>query len=311
MTGPVDLRIDHIPGQSARVSVDFDLDEARALGQRLRDVEASVSIPRDGVAVELRAMRARIGDGVVSAEATVGLGERRAYRAHVQLVDVPLEAFRLIEAAAPGADREAAEGFASADSSRRPKGRLFGDVHIGGDRGAPDSRYGRGGGRVIDGALAEIPLTFNLLQMLQFNIPAEGLNYAEADFYVDGEQVVFEELYFEDRIGQAGEHANLTLDGVGALNLDTMALNFRFSSRSGLVGLREIFGGIGDQLAAIVVTGPLDNPEVGLAPVGAIADLWPARVAAGARLATPREGAADQTIADGLPPVTRPVRKEE
>lgn len=307
MTGPVDLRIDHIPGQSPRVSIDFALDHARALGQRMEDVVASVGIPRDGRAVELRELRARIGAGVIAADAQIGLNEQRAYEAHVQLVDVPLEEFRLIEAAAPNADSGDPAALEAPESNRRPTGRLYGDVHIGGVRGDVDSRYGRGRGHVMDGALAEIPLTFKLLQMLQFNAPAEGLNYAEANFYVDGEDVVFEELYFEDKVGEMGEITNLTLEGVGALDLETMTLDFRFRSRSGIVGLRELFGRIGDQFAAIVVNGPLGDPDVRLAPVGVIADVWPGRVAADARLAKPRRGRLDEVVSTEPSPPIQPV----
>ena len=131
-------------------------------------------------------------------------------------------------------------------------------------RGSPEARYGRGMGRVLDGKLANVPLVLQLLHLLQFSTPAGGLDYAGVDFFITQDRVIFERAILEST---HQDTAWLQLIGAGEMNLDTFELNARFNSRSAVALLRDTVGGIGDQLVAIEVTGPLWAPEAKLVPL--------------------------------------------
>jgi hypothetical protein len=55
----------------------------------------------------------------------------------------------------------------------------------------------------------------------------------------------------------------------------------RFRSRSGVLLLRDLVGGVGDQLAGIKVTGPIWDPKASLIPLPALAADDPALEGAG------------------------------
>ena len=113
-------------------------------------------------------------------------------------------------------------------------------------------------GRVLDGKLANVPLALQVLHLLQFSSPASGLDYADVDFFISGDRVIFERILFESTKADA---VWLQLEGAGEMNIDTFELNTRFHSRSAVAVVRDVIGEIGDQLVAIDVIGPLWAPE--------------------------------------------------
>ena len=80
----------------------------------------------------------------------------------------------------------------------------------------------------------------------------ESLDYADSKFFITGDRVVFERLSLEC--------STLQLLGEGEMNFDTFQLNLRFRPRGTFEPLRDIIGGINDQLMAIKVTGTLSDP---------------------------------------------------
>ncbi len=62
-----------------------------------------------------------------------------------------------------------------------------------------------------------------------------------------------------------------TLDGrmIVGLIQTSLKLDTRFRSRGGIVLIRDLIGGIGDQLYVIEVTGTLDDPKPRIVPLPA------------------------------------------
>jgi len=252
VTGPFELNLSRTPGQPPVVDIQARPRAARAMGQHLTEVEASISLTEDGKEVLLSDFRARAQDGIATAEASLGLGERSEYTVSARLADVPLADFLLHS---PAGDDE---GAAQQQPDNRPSGRLFASLDLAGRHGLPQTRYGRGSGRVLDGELAGVPMVLQLLNLLQFSSPVDNLDYADVDFFIDGDRAVFERLLFESTQQKA---LLLELRGTGEVNLKTFEIVGRFHSRGAVPLVRDVVGGIGDQLVGIELTGPLWDPE--------------------------------------------------
>ncbi|MDY7109326.1 MAG: hypothetical protein SYC29_11890, partial [Planctomycetota bacterium] len=252
VTGPLQLRAGRRPPRPPYLQIDTQLDQVRTLGQHLTDARAAITLADDGRAVVLEEARADAQGGVATAHATIGIGERRDYAVSARLVGVPLGDFvvRPPSEDEPPPDEE--------EAPDRPPGLVYAGLDLSGQRDDLDSRIGRGTVRVLDGKLASIPLSLQLLHLLQFTSPSGGPDYASAEFFITGDRVTFERLLFESTRGNS---AWLQLIGVGQMDLDTFKLDARFHSRSAVLVLRDLVGEIGDQLVAIEVTGPLWDPE--------------------------------------------------
>ena len=81
----------------------------------------------------------------------------------------------------------------------------------------------------------------------------ESLDYVDSKFFITGDRVVFERLTLEC--------STLQLLGEGEMDFNTFELDLRFKPRGTFEPLRDIIGGINDQLMAIAVTGPLSDPK--------------------------------------------------
>jgi hypothetical protein len=253
VTGPLQLRAGRRPPQPPYLQIDTELEQVRTLGQHLTDARAAITLTDDGRAVVLREARADAQGGVATARATVGIGDRRDYAVSARLVGVPLGDFVVRPPSPDSPPPEEKEE----DADRVP-GLVYASLDLSGQRDDIGSRIGRGVVRVLGGKLATIPLSLQLLHLVQFTSPSEGPDYANAEFYVTGDRVTFERILFESTRGKA---AWLQLMGVGRLDLNTFELDARFHSRSAVLVLRDLVGEIGDQFVAIEVTGPLWDPK--------------------------------------------------
>ena len=54
------------------------------------------------------------------------------------------------------------------------------------------------------------------------------------------------------------------------MDFNTFELDTRFRSRGGVLLVRDLIGGIGDQLYVIKVTGPLGDPKTSVVPLPAL-----------------------------------------
>ena len=107
-----------------------------------------------------------------------------------------------------------------------------------------------------------MPIMLRLAQILQLTLPFGGdLNYADAEFYIAGEMLYFEELVFENTVL---DYAPLQLLGSGTLDLKSFELDLKFQARGGLMLVRDVIGSLGDQLLGIEITGPLSDPQANI-----------------------------------------------
>ena len=224
-------------------------DRMRILGQRLRNIEADLSLDPAKQAVLLEGLCADVGQGRITGTAQVGLGPEAPYSASLQLVAVPMAEFLFVR---PGTEKPPQKG---------PEGALFASVDLSGHRGDLDSRVGRGVARVMGERLAGIPAALKLMQLFHATVPPDAWDYLATDFFITGRRLVFSDLLIEST---SDDFAQQQLTGSGEIDLETFDLKARFSNRGGLHVVREVVGGVGDQLAAIIVEGPLWDPEARL-----------------------------------------------
>jgi hypothetical protein len=286
ISGPLDLRVARDRHGALAVEVDARPTRLAVLGQELRDVDARLRLSDDGATMRLESFRANARHGAVTATAEVGVGANLAYSVAAQLADVPVQDFRL------GSGREASPGSPAAGSmAASPRaesmagslraesmagspmaepgphdtappvtaGGMFGHITLSGRRGEIDGRVGRGVVRMMEEGLVSIPLAVRLLQPFHATLPLGEWDYGDAQFFIDGGTLVFESILFESSLdGMFVQH----LEGTGTLDLASFELDTRFRSRGGVLLLRDLVGGIGDQLASLEVTGPLWDPRV-------------------------------------------------
>ncbi len=284
ISGPLDLRVARDRHGALAVEVDARPRRLAVLGQKLRDLDARLRLSDDGTTMRLESFRANARHGAVTATAEVGVGENLAYSVAAQLADVPVQDFRL------GSGREASPGSPRTESPRTESptagsptagsptagspiadpglhdtappvsaGGMFGHITLSGRRGEIDGRVGRGVVRMMEDGLVSIPLAVRLLQPFHATLPLGEWDYGDAQFFIDGGTLVFESILFESSLdGMFVQH----LEGTGTLDLASFELDTRFRSRGGVLLLRDLVGGIGDQLASLEVTGPLWDPRV-------------------------------------------------
>jgi hypothetical protein len=145
-----------------------------------------------------------------------------------------------------------------ADESR---GRLDMGVSLAGIAGEPSSRRGRGTATVGGGRIVNVPLLVPLVRLTNLQVPRdEKLDYAYADFYLQGRQLIFNEVSVSSR--------SVAVYGFGMALLPELTLDLRFESksRSRIPILTGVFEFLRNELVTVVVSGTLGDPHMGVAP---------------------------------------------
>jgi len=258
--GEFDLNVHHVPGEPLRLTMDCQLDHAKVMGQSLTNMTAPLRLNDAGDEAIISPIRADVERGAMSGEARFGIGGNKGYSTSLELAGVPLGRF----ISDPLEMDDPAEG-ATNQSDHSMDGLVYASVSISGQHDDPTSRRGRAKIRVLDGSMARIPLVMQAVQLLQLTLPfTANLDFADADMYLVGDRIVFERLLFESTVGN---NATMQLFGEGEMNFETLELNLRFRSRSGIALIREIVGGVSDRLFAIEVTGTLRKPISRIVPL--------------------------------------------
>jgi hypothetical protein len=255
LDGQFDLHVLHAPGAPLQLDILAHAKQATVLGQKLTNLEAPITLSDDGQVIRVPSLRADAHQGAVSAEAWSGVGDNREYQATIEMIGVPLQGFL----------KKGADGGSESASDHVPQGEVYSHMSLAGVRDEPQSRRGRGVVRVLRGDMAAVPLALQLMQLFQLTFPfSGGLDYADAQMYLVGDRVFFERIVFESSVGG---NAMLQLFGEGEMNFDTLELNTRFHSRSGIAILRDVVGAVGDRLYEIEVTGTLSEPKTRVVPL--------------------------------------------
>ncbi len=265
VNGEFQFRAEQEPELPTRLTIDGTGVELHALGVDLEQGRARIELSEDGGNLLISNVSGTVFDGPISGEARIGLGRDQRFEASFQVAGASLALFRerqqaerAEESAAPELAAESAPRLSASED--RP-GMLFGGVAISGIRGRPDLLRGRGIVRAIDN-VAQVPIAQQVMQLVNLTWPFTGsLDFAEAEFFIAGRSLTFERILFESTVG---DFAPLQLIGEGQLDLPSLELDTRFRSRGGWLIVRDVVGGIGDQLYVISVTGPLHDPQAAI-----------------------------------------------
>ena len=199
--------------------------------------------PADGVLVDIT--EASIGGGLVRGQFRFDL-EGDAYRLGLRLHDADL-AMVARDANEPG------------PPAGPLPGRLSAKLDLEGLMDAPESRIGSGRIQVQDARLADGG-SVALIQLGQLMPPIAGdLATASADLWIDGGEVLLEDVTLASEA--------LMLEGDGRLRLDDWRWSVRLVPRGTLPGLSDLVSAVSGTLAVIDVGGTPGEPEISVTPL--------------------------------------------
>lgn len=251
--GVVRIDAERQGARSPQIALHFDVDRAVVDRRVLRDLQADLVLSESGERWLLPNLNASLYGGSVVAQAQFGVGSNTSYSVQIDLVGVGM---------APFTQPEKAE---SRDANGR--GRLFGSLRLRGHRDDPASREGRGGMRVLDGDMANAPITMSLVQLSQLMLPLHSaLEFADAAFFVRGDTIIIERLMLES--------PTLIMQGEGTMGFASGELNIRLRPRGKLGPISDVLGAINDQLFAIEVRGTLSEPRSSIIAIPGVGGLF-------------------------------------
>ncbi|MCX5692051.1 MAG: hypothetical protein NTV94_20015 [Planctomycetota bacterium] len=155
-----------------------------------------------------------------------------------------------------GGDVPAFEADATPDGSR---GMVDFGVTLTGITSMPESRRGRGTASVGGGRVASMPLVVPLIRISNLQLPVnERLDYAQADFFVQGNNIEFEQAWISS--------PGVELVGYGSMQWPEASVDVRVrgSSRTRIPIVSKVMDSIRNELFTARVTGPLWEPKIGL-----------------------------------------------
>jgi len=235
----------------------------RAIGPTL----VHINTEDNGRAIAFPLIRGELAGGVVTGSGRVALTPRGRYALELLMSHVGIEpllplAMRTGDAAAP--PRRPARRRAAAPDSAGP-GWGSASLSISGLTGVPESRTGRGDLRIDDATIYNVPAVLWILQMSAMSLPTDdAFNTAEASFYIDGNDVVFENLRFASPA--------ITLLGLGSIRYPTGELDLWFDTvrNQRIFLITDIWEAVRDSLFSIHVTGSASKPRGDIIPLGSI-----------------------------------------
>ena len=148
------------------------------------------------------------------------------------------------------------EADATPDGSR---GMVDFGVTLTGITSMPESRRGRGTASVGGGRVASMPLVVPLIRISNLQLPVnERLDYAQADFFVQGNNIEFEQAWISS--------PGVELVGYGSMQWPqaTVDVRVRGSSRTRIPIVSKVMDSIRNELFTARVTGPVWEPKIGL-----------------------------------------------
>lgn len=151
----------------------------------------------------------------------------------------------------PGQDMVLSAWSKAEDLSR---GSMLADFTLTGPVGDPQKRTGRGTIEIKGGSVLALPGLINLIEASNLSLPTGAtIDLAQADFYVDGPTLAFEQLNASSR--------RIEILGYGTLNWQSRAVDLRFRSRAinPIPIVSGLFESLRDELITTRVTGTIDR----------------------------------------------------
>lgn len=165
---------------------------------------------------------------------------------------------------------------ASSATDDRSRGLLDGQVRLAGLAGRPTTRRGSGLIQVSGGKVIELPLATRIIEVSNLQLPANAaLDYAIADFYIDGDTIAIEDA--------SAFSSAISIIGQGIMDWATTELDMRFMSRAArqIPFFSPIIESIRNEMIISAVKGPIRKPDVSLVPLAStrrfLADVLGAR----------------------------------
>jgi len=218
----------------------------RIFGRPAVDGSATLKLVDGGRRLELERCVASLGGGVASATGEVDLAGE-TYTAEIRIAGSCVE--RLLR---------------PDDPDCLERGRLDAAVAIEGRLGDRTARVGRGSIRIRGAALASSPVVMQILQLTQAALPSrDSIEDGDIEFLLRGDTAQLERLSMRAD--------GLRLDGVGTVDLDTLAIDATVRARGGLGPVSDLLGLVGDALALIRIRGTMGEPKAELVPLPAFA----------------------------------------
>ena len=187
-------------------------------------------------------MSAKIFGGTVDADGWISLGSQPRYNIRANLVNADLATCA----------RE------MAGNSRNLRGRLSGNVELGGFGHNRAALSGQGSLHLREANIYELPVMVSMLKILSIKIPdPNAFSQSDIDFHIQGEYVHFDKLDFK---GDA-----ISLLGKGEMNFQgntDMALAATVGHADAAPALRNFFSRASQQIMQIHVTGNVQNPDI-------------------------------------------------
>jgi hypothetical protein len=156
-------------------------------------------------------------------------------------------------------NQEPGQAPSQADTSR---GVLEGAITMTGILGDDETRRGSGEFRIADGEIIELPLIIPMLEVINLSLPGSAeLDYATADFYIDGDTIALENVSVYSEL--------LEIFGWGTVEWGTLDLDLRFFSRptKPIPVIGPLISGIRNELVSISVSGKPGSQKMRLAPL--------------------------------------------
>lgn len=185
------------------------------------------------------------GDAVLGPEAPEG----RPYTFSARLSGVRFAPLLADLRATPQED-----GATSGEDESR--GILDASFSIAGRVDRPESRRGRGQGTVGGGRVVNLPVLVPLIRATNLELPfSERLDYATADFYVQGPLIKFEELVVSSR--------SVEIVGYGVMSWPEGDLDLRLrpKARTRIPFFTAVMEGLRNELFAASITGTIRDPK--------------------------------------------------
>lgn len=132
------------------------------------------------------------------------------------------------------------------------RGALIADLTMTGPVGDASQRDGRGTVQVKGGSVLALPGLINLIEVSNLSLPTGAtIDLAQADFYIDGPTLAFEQISASSR--------KIEILGYGTLNWQTRGVDLRFRSRAikPIPVVSKLFESLRDELITTRVTGTL------------------------------------------------------
>jgi len=258
--GTLDFEVDRpAPDRPLAFTISGIFDRATVSGVKVTNARTRI-IGTPGGDVLIPMFSADCHAGRLAGEATVrpnpapNAGPNRVFEVSARASGVRLASVLADYAAkTPGA---APVATSDADASR---GLLDAAVSLTGTINEPATRRGRGTASVGGGRVVNFPLVVALIRISNLDLPiAESLDYASAEFFIQGNYVNFEELSVFS--------PSVQIFGFGTVQWPGLELDLRFrpKARRRIPLVTGMLEGIRNELIAVRVEGTLAEPELAL-----------------------------------------------